>query len=195
MRREFKCVLFFSGACLAAGARAEADPQLTAMIAEQLQKVQSGLEAPASTPAMATVPEGALEAAGEASGAEASASSAEASVPSDATTAAPAEGAPLVVKDAEGLDLRWPWQRHAAPDAPLPDGVVTAPGAAPVAPAEVVVDSGEQWYLRNIWVRLRARGGFRVPGIVSVRAVPEIEMEWQRAFPKGWKQFEPTARR
>ena len=162
MRREIQSVLFFSGACLAVGARAEADPQLTALIAGQLQKVQGALEP------------------------------------------APGASLSLITNDADGVDLRWPWHRDDVPEAPLPDGIVNAPtpGApaapvtvAPAAPVAVVADSGSWWYLRNIWVRLRARGGFRVPGIVSVRAVPEIEMEWQRAFPKGWKQFEPAARR
>jgi hypothetical protein len=52
-------------------------------------------------------------------------------------------------------------------------------------------EEGEILALTLLWVRLRPRIGFNLPGLVNVQVVPEIEMLWQRENPPDWVSYHP----
>lgn len=49
----------------------------------------------------------------------------------------------------------------------------------------------ERYLFRNFWLRARMRGGFELPGLVTVQVIPEVEMYWQRQVPEGWGAYKP----
>lgn len=49
----------------------------------------------------------------------------------------------------------------------------------------------EVWFLRNMFVRVRPRVGFIIPGIAKVEFIPEVELMWQKSLPDQWKPYRP----
>jgi hypothetical protein len=49
----------------------------------------------------------------------------------------------------------------------------------------------EDWYLRNVYIRLRPQFGVTVSGFSKFQIVPEIETLVQRPFAAGWKAYKP----
>jgi hypothetical protein len=51
----------------------------------------------------------------------------------------------------------------------------------------------EDWYLRNVYIRLRPQFGVTVSGFSKFQIVPEIETLVQRPFAAGWKAYKPVS--
>ncbi|MEO5971557.1 MAG: hypothetical protein ABIQ95_16655 [Bdellovibrionia bacterium] len=44
---------------------------------------------------------------------------------------------------------------------------------------------------KNLWVRIRPRVIFGLPGMATIQIIPDVEMLWQKQNPTGWVIYRP----
>ena len=65
-------------------------------------------------------------------------------------------------------------------------------GAMPAtASDEASSQDDSMYFLRRFWLRVRAKAAFKIPGMVKIQVVPEVEVLWERPLPDGWTGYKP----
>lgn len=49
----------------------------------------------------------------------------------------------------------------------------------------------DEYYLRRFWFRLRAKVGIKLPPVLAIQIVPEMEMLFERPVPTGYATYKP----